>query len=113
MAVQYTERNMSNLLALAGSCILARTLHELGTIIVFSLVGQPTEALAHECLRLGIRFIGFHNNISASRAATAYGVLTGRPGVCLLVGGSASLTQIAKVSFIGHCAHRESERGVS
>jgi hypothetical protein len=44
------------------------------------------------------QFIGFRNEQAASYAATAYGYLTGRPGVCLVVGGPGVLHAIAGVS---------------
>lgn len=53
--------------------------------------------IAEEAIALGIRFIAFRNEQSASYAATAYGYLTGRPGVCLVVGGPGVLHAMAGV----------------
>ena len=55
--------------------------------VIFGLVGIPVVQIAEEAIALGIRFIALRNEQAASYAATAYGYLTGRPGVCLVVGG--------------------------
>jgi 2-hydroxyacyl-CoA lyase 1 len=70
-----------------GAALIAKTLQELGLKVVFGLVGIPVVQIAEEAIALGIRFIAFRNEQAASYAATAYGYLTGRPGVCLVVGG--------------------------
>ena len=70
-----------------GAALIARALQELGVKVVFGLVGIPVVQIAEEAIALGIRFIAFRNEQAASYAATAYGYLTGRPGVCLVVGG--------------------------
>lgn len=43
--------------------------------------------IGQEGLYLGIRFISFRNEQAAAYAAAGYGYLTGRPGVCISVGG--------------------------
>jgi hypothetical protein len=48
-------------------------------------------------MNIGIRFISFRNEQAAVYAATAYGYLTGRPGVCICVGVSLSFSR-AKLS---------------
>jgi 2-hydroxyacyl-CoA lyase 1 len=71
----------------AGAALIAKALQELGVKVIFGLVGIPVVQIAEEAITLGIRFIAFRNEQAASYAASAYGYLTGRPGVCLVVGG--------------------------
>ena len=80
-----------------GAVLIARALHQLGVRVIFGLVGIPVVQIAEEAIALGIRFIAFRNEQAASYAATAYGYLTGRPGVCLVVGGPGVLHAIAGV----------------
>jgi 2-hydroxyacyl-CoA lyase 1 len=83
--------------SLSGAQLIAQNLHELGVKVIFGLVGIPVVQIAEEAIKLGIRFIAFRNEQAASYAATAYGYLTGRPGVCLVVGGPGVLHAIAGV----------------
>lgn len=83
---------------ITGAHIIARTLKDLGVTVVFGIVGVPVSDIAEQAINLGIRFIGFRNEQAASYAATAYGYLTGKPGVCLVVGGPGVLHAIAGVS---------------
>lgn len=80
-----------------GAHIIARSLRDLGVSVIFGIVGIPVVEIAEEAINLGIRFIGFRNEQAASYAASAYGYLTGRPGVCLVVGGPGVLHAIAGV----------------
>jgi 2-hydroxyacyl-CoA lyase 1 len=80
-----------------GAQLIARALHELGVKVIFGLVGIPVVQIAEEAIALGIRFIAFRNEQAASYAATAYGYLTGRPGVCLVVGGPGVLHAMAGI----------------
>ena len=80
-----------------GAQIIARSLRDLGVKVLFGIVGIPVVEIAEEALNLGIRFIGFRNEQAASYAASAYGYLTGRPGVCLVVGGPGVLHAMAGV----------------
>jgi 2-hydroxyacyl-CoA lyase 1 len=82
-----------------GAYLISRTLRDLGVTVIFGLIGVPVSDVAEEAINLGIRFIGFRNEQAAAYAATAYGYLTGRPGVCLVVGGPGVLHGIAGVSF--------------
>lgn len=82
-----------------GSKIIARTLKDLGVTVVFGIVGVPVSDIAEQAINIGIRFIGFRNEQAASYAATAYGYLTGKPGVCLVVGGPGVLHAIAGVGL--------------
>jgi 2-hydroxyacyl-CoA lyase 1 len=81
-----------------GAHIIARTLRDLGVTVVFGLVGAPVVEIAEEAINLGIKFIGFRNEQAAAYAATAFGYLTGKPGVLLLVGGPGVLHGMAGVS---------------
>ena len=88
---------------LTGAKIIANTLKDLGVTAIFGIVGVPVSDIAEQAINIGIRFIGFRNEQAASYAATAYGYLTGKPGVCLVVGGPGVLHAIAGV---GHtCYH--------
>lgn len=80
-----------------GANIIARALRNLGVTVIFSLVGIPVADIAEEAIDLGIRFIGFRNEQAASYAASVYGYMMGKPGVCLLVGGPGILHGIAGV----------------
>ncbi|RDL38331.1 Thiamine diphosphate-binding fold (THDP-binding) [Venustampulla echinocandica] len=80
-----------------GAAIIARALHGLGVEVIFGLVGIPVVQIAEEAIALGIRFIAFRNEQAASYAATAYGYLTGKPGVCLVVGGPGVLHAMAGI----------------
>jgi len=82
-----------------GSQIIARSLKELGVTAVFGLVGVPVGGLAEEIIDLGIRFIAFRNEQAASYAASVYGYITGKPGVCLVVAGPGVLHAMAGVRF--------------
>ena len=84
-------------MAPTGAQIIARSLRDLGVTVLFGIVGIPVVEIAEEAINLGIRFIGFRNEQAASYAATAYGYLTGRPGVCLVVGGPGVLHAMAGV----------------
>ena len=80
-----------------GARIIARSLRDLGVTVIFGIVGIPVVEIAEEAINLGIRFIGFRNEQAAGYAASAYGYLTGRPGVCLVVGGPGVLHAMAGV----------------
>ncbi|KAK9240507.1 thiamine pyrophosphate enzyme, N-terminal TPP binding domain-containing protein [Lipomyces kononenkoae] len=88
---------MSVAVTVAGANLIASALYDLGIRVVFGIVGIPVIEVADACLEKGIRFISFRNEQSASYAATAYGYLTGRPGVCLVVGGPGVLHAIAGI----------------
>lgn len=81
----------------SGAQLIAHTLKDLGVEVIFGLVGIPVVQIAEEAIALGIRFIAFRNEQAASYAATAYGYLTGRPGVCLVVGGPGVLHAMAGI----------------
>ena len=83
-----------------GAKLIARTLRDLGVTVVFGIVGIPVVEIAEEAINLGIRFIAFRNEQACSYAASIYGYMTGRPGVCLVVGGPGVLHALA-----GVCLH--------
>ncbi|KAL9127917.1 MAG: hypothetical protein Q9217_003303 [Psora testacea] len=80
-----------------GAHLIALGLRNIGVTHIFGIVGIPVVEVAEQAINLGIRFIGFRNEQAASYAATAYGYLTGRPGVCLVVGGPGVLHAFAGV----------------
>ncbi|KAF2471923.1 uncharacterized protein BDR25DRAFT_366664 [Lindgomyces ingoldianus] len=80
-----------------GAKVIAQALQQLGVKVIFGLVGIPVVQIAEEAIALGIRFIAFRNEQACSYAATAYGYLTGRPGVCLVVGGPGVLHAMAGI----------------
>ncbi|KAI4236848.1 MAG: hypothetical protein L6R40_006037 [Gallowayella cf. fulva] len=80
-----------------GAQIIARSLRDLGVAVIFGIVGIPVVEIAEEAINLGIKFIGFRNEQAAGYAASAYGYLTGKPGICLVVGGPGVLHAIPGV----------------
>lgn len=83
--------------ALTGAQIVARSLRGLGVTVLFGIVGIPVVEIAEEAINLGIKFIGFRNEQAAGYSASVYGYLTGRPGVCLVVGGPGVLHAVPGV----------------
>ncbi|KAI9831491.1 MAG: hypothetical protein M1826_003381 [Phylliscum demangeonii] len=83
--------------AQSGAQLVAQALKDLGVTVIFGIVGIPVVEIAEEAILAGIRFLGFRNEQAASYAATAYGYLTGRPGVCLVVGGPGVLHAVAGI----------------
>lgn len=80
-----------------GAYLVAKTLKELGVTVVFGIVGFPVAETAEYCILNGIKFIGFRNEQAASYAASVYGYLTGRPGVCLVVPAPGVIHALAGV----------------
>jgi 2-hydroxyacyl-CoA lyase 1 len=80
-----------------GALVIAGALKDLGVSVIFGIVGIPVVEIADQAIDLGIKFIGFRNEQAASYAASVYGYLTGRPGVCLVVGGPGVLHAMAGV----------------
>jgi 2-hydroxyacyl-CoA lyase 1 len=89
---------------ITGAQVIAQALHDLDVKVLFGIVGIPVVQVAEEAIKLGIRFIGFRNEQAAGYAATAYGYITGRPGVCLVVGGPGVLHVMPGVSLGGRIA---------
>ncbi|KAJ9615835.1 hypothetical protein H2200_001912 [Cladophialophora chaetospira] len=80
-----------------GAKVIAQALHDLGVTVIHTLVGIPVADIAEEAIDLGIRVIGYRNEQACSYAASAYGYLTGKPGVCILTGGPGILHGMAGI----------------
>ncbi|CCX10700.1 thiamine pyrophosphate enzyme, N-terminal TPP binding domain-containing protein [Pyronema domesticum] len=80
-----------------GAHLIASSLVDLGVDVIFGIVGIPVIEVAEACIAAGIRFISFRNEQAASYAASAYGYMTGKPGVCLVVGGPGVLHAMAGI----------------
>lgn len=81
-----------------GNVVAAKALARFGADRMFGVVGIPVTSLANRAVSLGVRFIAFHNEQSAGYAASAYGYLTGRPGVLLTVSGPGCVHGLAGMS---------------
>lgn len=77
--------------------VIAQTLKDLGVQHVFGIVGIPVIEVAEALIAQGIRFVSFRNEQAATYAASVYGYLTGRPGVCLVVGGPGVIHALSGV----------------
>ncbi|TKA78636.1 hypothetical protein B0A55_02678 [Friedmanniomyces simplex] len=91
-----------------GARIIAQALQDLGVTVIFGTPGLPCTDIAQEGLYLGIRFISFRNEQAAAYAATAYGYLTGKPGIphaaanswpLLVLSGSSETHNSGKAAF--------------
>ncbi|CAB4392345.1 unnamed protein product [Rhizophagus irregularis] len=82
---------------ITGGELIAKALKKQGVEVVFGIVGIPVVEVAEAIISEGIRFVGFRNEQSLSYAASAYGYLTGRPGVCLVVSGPGVVHALAGV----------------
>jgi 2-hydroxyacyl-CoA lyase 1 len=82
---------------MTGAKVIAQSLVQLGVTHVFGIVGIPVIEVAEACIDAGIKFISFRNEQAATYAATAYGYLTGKPGVALVVGGPGVVHAMAGV----------------
>lgn len=89
-----------------GAKIIAQALRDLGVQVVFGLPGLPVIDIGQESMNLGMRFISFRNEQAAVYAACAYGYLTGRPGVCICVGGPGVFHTMAGVCRLIDTHHR-------
>ncbi|GAA0185610.1 lyase [Lithospermum erythrorhizon] len=81
-----------------GSSLVAMCLARGGVKHMFGVVGIPVTSIATRAVSLGIRFIAFHNEQSAGYAASAYGYLTGNPGLLLTVSGPGCVHGLAGLS---------------
>lgn len=84
--------------ASSGAELIARTLKHFNVKVIFGIVGIPVIEVAEACIAAGIRFVAFRNEQSAAYAASAYGYLSGQPGVCLTVGGPGVIHALAGVA---------------
>ncbi|KAL2818139.1 hypothetical protein BJX63DRAFT_419400 [Aspergillus granulosus] len=92
-----TLRRSTRMAVKTGAQLIARTLRDLGVTVIFGIVGIPVVEIAEEAINLGIRFVAFRNEQACSYAASVYGYMTGRPGVCLVVGGPGVLHALAGI----------------
>lgn len=74
-----------------------KVLQNYGVDTVFGIVGIPIVELADTMIKHGIKFIACRSEQSASYAASAYGYLTGKPGVLLVVGGPGLIHALAGI----------------
>ncbi|GAY43832.1 2-hydroxyacyl-CoA lyase [Citrus sinensis] len=81
-----------------GNTLAAKSLSLFGATHMFGVVGIPVTSLANLAVQLGVRFIAFHNEQSAGYAASAYGYLTGKPGILLTVSGPGCVHGLAGLS---------------
>lgn len=81
----------------SGAQVIARALKRMGVTVVFGIVGIPIVEVGDALIREGVRFVAFRNEQSAAYAASAYGYLTGQPGVLLVVGGPGIVHALAGV----------------
>ncbi|KAI5684328.1 hypothetical protein M9H77_05556 [Catharanthus roseus] len=96
-----TETDQKIQAAMDGNTLVAMSLARAGVERMFGVVGIPVTSLANRAMALGIRFIAFHNEQSAGYAASAYGYLTGRPGILLTVSGPGCVHGLAGLSNAG------------
>ncbi|KAH9305457.1 hypothetical protein KI387_009861 [Taxus chinensis] len=81
-----------------GNILAARAFARTGIDHMFGVVGIPVTSFANSAVKEGIRFIAFHNEQSAGYAASAYGYLTGKPGLLLTVSGPGCVHGLAGLS---------------
>lgn len=84
--------------SLDGNVLAAKSFARFGVTHMFGVVGIPVTSLANRAVQLGIRFTAFHNEQSAGYAASAYGYLTGQPGLLLTVSGPGCVHGLAGLS---------------
>src|SRR5438552_6741777 len=82
--LKYEEESMSEV---DGATLKARSLKQQGIDHLFGVVGFPVTPIAAAAQKEGVAYLGRRNEQSAAYAAQAYGYMTGRPGVCLVVTG--------------------------
>ncbi|KAJ1879460.1 hypothetical protein H4R99_006652 [Coemansia sp. RSA 1722] len=80
---------------LTGAQVLAQSLKQQGVTVVFGIVGIPVVDVAEAIQAEGIKFISFRNEQSCSYAASAWGYLSQKPGVCLVVSGPGVVHALA------------------
>ncbi|GAB4832341.1 hypothetical protein Ancab_006357 [Ancistrocladus abbreviatus] len=93
-----THNIQTTIPSIDGNILAAKALSKAGVECMFGVVGIPVTSLANRAVSLGIRFIAFHNEQSAGYAASAYGYLTGRPGILLTVSGPGCVHGLAGLS---------------
>ncbi|KAI9505863.1 hypothetical protein GGI25_001267 [Coemansia spiralis] len=88
---------MTTVSSLTGAQVLAKALKHQGVEVVFGIVGIPVVDVAEAIQAEGIRFVSFRNEQSCSYAASAWGFLNQKPGVCLVVSGPGVVHALAGV----------------
>lgn len=81
-----------------GNTVAAKALAKAGIDHMFGVVGIPVTSFANCSVKEGVRFVAFHNEQSAGYAASAFGYLTGKPGVLLTVSGPGCVHGLAGLS---------------
>ena len=81
-----------------GNLLAAKAFAAAGITHMFGVVGIPVTSFANRAVSVGIRFLAFHNEQSAGYAASAYGYLTGKPGLLLTVSGPGCVHGLAGLS---------------
>ncbi|XWS75518.1 hypothetical protein CRYUN_Cryun01aG0096400 [Craigia yunnanensis] len=84
--------------SLDGNVLAAKSFTRFGVTHMFGVVGIPVTSLANRAVQMGIRFIALHNEQSAGYAASAYGYLSGHPGLLLTVSGPGCVHGLAGLS---------------
>jgi len=79
----------------SGAGVLAASLQHQGVSFMFGIVGIPVIEVAAAAQFVGLRYVGFRNEQSASYAAGAASYLTGVPQVCLCVSGPGVVHGVA------------------
>lgn len=75
----------------------AKLLKYYGVECIFGIVGIPIVTFANDLIAEGINFISCRNEQAASYAASAYGFLTNKPAVLLVVGGPGLIHSLAGI----------------
>ncbi|KAJ9701379.1 hypothetical protein PVL29_006643 [Vitis rotundifolia] len=81
-----------------GNLLTAKAFAAAGVTHMFGVVGIPVTSFASRAVSIGIRFLAFHNEQLAGYAASAYGYLTGKPGLLLTVSGPGCVHGLAGLS---------------
>ena len=84
--------------SLDGNVLAAKSFARFGVTHMFGVVGIPVTSLANRAVQMGIRFIALHNEQSAGYTASAYGYLSGHPGLLLTVSGPGCVHGLAGLS---------------
>ncbi|PVU97221.1 hypothetical protein BB560_005753, partial [Smittium megazygosporum] len=80
-----------------GAQLIAQALKAQNVSVVFGIVGIPVVEIGEALIASGIKFIAFRNEQAASYAASAWGYITGTPGVCLVVSGPGIVNALSGI----------------
>ena len=86
---------------LTGSEILAKSLKNEGTDILFFLMGGPMLLAESSCIKEGIRPLDVRHEQSAAFMAQAYSRLMQKPSVCMAASGPGS--GLIRKAWTGTC----------